>query len=107
MRALIYMVRNNELTLYGRLHGEELEAIPASHFDTYSLTSMPSIGSGLMIFKTIKGTDFLAVLASEGGYDRIHVPRNALQSMPALLGYMKQLDGQEVIERVRSDDATG
>lgn len=98
MQSIVYMVRHGELTLLGRLHGDQLVTIPPSHFDDYSLASLPSWETGLLIFKTVRGADVLALLEGEGSYDRLHVPNSAVESIPRILEYMSRPPKSAAVE---------
>lgn len=99
VQALLHMVSNGELVLLGRRNGEELEAVPPSHFKDHGLASIPRIGTGQRIFVTVKGSDYRALLDNEGSYDRLHLPKDALGSIPILLEYTKQLLLDPVTEK--------
>ena len=89
--VLIHMVRNSDIILLGRHHGTEFEAIPSTHFDTHSVSSMPSLETGLMIFKTFQGSDFPAAMRDDGGYDRVHVTSDALAAIQTILSRVERL----------------
>ena len=89
--ALLHMVADGEVILMGRLQSDQLEIIPPSHFDEYSLISIPGTMTGLRVFKTGKGSYPLALLHCHGSYDRLHVPKNTIGSAQALLQAAQQL----------------
>ena len=92
VQVLLYMATQGEIVLLGRQHSDLLEPIPPLHFEDHSLISMPSLETGLLMFRTAKETEHCALLNNEGTYDRLHVPSTAIESIPKILQYVQRLE---------------